>query len=89
MLADGSDSELATYRSHIANNVKLVDVYRISAFVPGHVLNYESKINDTMNILTKQLEMYGPLLDLLEWLRYFMIDTLSRIAFNEDLGFMI
>ena len=24
-----------------------------------------------------------------EWLRYFMFDTLSRIAFGEDLGFMV
>jgi cytochrome P450 len=60
----------------------------ISAFAPGHVLNYEDIVNDTMGILIKQLEKHGPAVDLVEWLRYFMFDTLSRIAFSEDLGFM-
>lgn len=27
-------------------------------------------------------------MDIVEWLRYFMFDVLSRIAFSEDLGFM-
>jgi hypothetical protein len=34
----------------------------------------------------QQLQKYGPVLGLIEWLRYFMFDTLSLIAFNEDLG---
>jgi cytochrome P450 len=60
----------------------------VSAFAPGHVLTYESVVNDTMEILTKQLEKHGPVVEMVEWLRYFMVDTLSRIAFSEDLGFM-
>jgi hypothetical protein len=60
----------------------------ISASVPGHVLNYEDIVNDTMGILIQQLEKCGPVIDLVEWLHYFMFDTPSRIAFSKDLGFM-
>lgn len=60
----------------------------ISAFAPGQILNYEHIVNNTMEILMQQLEKHGPVVDLVEWLRYFMFDTLSRIAFSEDLGFM-
>ena len=60
----------------------------VSAFAPGHVLGFEGIVDDTMAVLTKQLDKYGPVVDLVEWLSYFMFDTLSRIAFSEDLGFM-
>jgi cytochrome P450 len=59
-----------------------------SAFAPGHVLAYEDIVNDTMEILIQQLEKHGPVVEMVEWLRYFMFDTLSRIAFSEDFGFM-
>lgn len=60
----------------------------VSAFAPGQVLTYEGVVDDTMEILIKQLEKHGPVVEIVEWLRYFMVDTLSRIAFSEDLGFM-
>jgi cytochrome P450 len=60
----------------------------VSAFTPGRVLTYEGVVNDTMEILIQQLEKHGPVVEIVEWLRYFMFDTLSRIAFSEDLGFM-
>ena len=60
----------------------------VSAFAPGHVIKYEDIVNHTMAILRQQLDKHGPVVDLVEWLRYFMFDTLSRIAFSEDLGFM-
>jgi cytochrome P450 len=60
----------------------------VSAFAPGHVLTYEGVVNDTMEILIQQLEKHGPVVEIVEWLRYFTFDTLSRIAFSEDFGFM-
>jgi hypothetical protein len=59
-----------------------------SAFTQKQVLNCEKNVNNIMEILMQQLQKYGPVLGLVEWLRYFMFDTLSLIAFNEDLGSM-
>src|SRR2546421_6736126 len=50
---------------------------------------YEDIVNNTMGILTQQLEQHGPIVDSVEWPRYFIFDTLSRIALSEDLGFMV
>lgn len=46
-------------------------------------------VGDTINILIQQLKLDGPVVDIVEWLRYFIFDTLSRIAFSEDIGLMV
>ena len=59
-----------------------------STFAPGHVLEFEHIVDDTIDVLLSQLRLYSPVVDLVEWMRYFAFDTISRIAFSEDLGFM-
>jgi cytochrome P450 len=58
------------------------------AFTPNAVLDHEHYVDQTCNLLVQRLEECGPPVDLAEWTRYWAMDTLSGIAFSEDLGFM-
>jgi cytochrome P450 len=61
-------------------------------FTQQAVLSYEDHVDATVALLEGHLNglcKNGPAeTDLFEWLMYFAFDTLSRIAFNQDLGFM-
>lgn len=61
-------------------------------FTQSAVLSYEDHVDATVALLEghlKELSKDGSAeTDLFEWLMYFAFDTLSRIAFNQDLGFM-
>jgi hypothetical protein len=72
-----SDSRTTALKKHI-----------VSAFTPSWAIKYEHIVNDTMGILTQRLEKHGQVVDIVERLRYFMFDTVSRMAFSEDLGGM-
>ena len=53
------------------------------------MLGYEDAIDHMINTLVQQMKRTGPVVELASWLRYFAMDTLTYIAFSEDLGFMI
>ena len=60
-----------------------------TAFSPGGVIVHEETIDAVIEVLIQQLKQNGPLVELASFLRYFAMDSLTRIAFSEDLGFML
>jgi cytochrome P450 len=58
------------------------------AFTPNGVLEYERHVDGTVHELIKHLKLAGPNVDLALWLNYFAFDTMARIGFSEDQGFM-
>ena len=59
-----------------------------TAFSPGGVIVHEETIDTVVEVLIQQLKQNGPVVELASFLRYFAMDSLTRIAFSEDLGFM-
>jgi cytochrome P450 len=59
-----------------------------STFTPNGVLAYEEHVDHTVNELISHLRAAGPTTDLKEWIQWFAFDTMARIAFSEDQGFM-
>lgn len=59
-----------------------------SAFSPSGVLEYETNIDHTVSELVAHLRKAGPTTDLSPWATWFAFDTMARIAFSEDQGFM-
>lgn len=59
-----------------------------STFSSNGVLKYETHVDHTVSELVSHLRTAGPTADLAEWLGWFAFDTMARIAFSEDQGFM-
>jgi cytochrome P450 len=59
-----------------------------STFSSNGVLAYETHVNHTVSELVTHLRAAGPTTDLTKWTAWFAFDTMARIAFSEDQGFM-
>ncbi|KAF2023734.1 cytochrome P450 [Setomelanomma holmii] len=59
-----------------------------STFSANGVLAYEQHIDQTVTEVVQHLRAAGPTADLSEWSTWFAFDTMARIAFSEDQGFM-
>jgi cytochrome P450 len=59
-----------------------------STFSPNGVLVYETHIDHTVTELINHLRAAGPTTDLAKWTSWFAFDSMARIAFSEDQGFM-
>jgi cytochrome P450 len=59
-----------------------------STFSPNGVLAYEKHVDHTVAELVGHLRAAGPTTDLTKWINWFAFDTVTRIAFSEDQGFM-
>jgi cytochrome P450 len=57
-------------------------------FSPSGVLEYEGHVDHTVLELVSHLRATGPMTDLTKWINWFAFDTMARIAFSEDQGFM-
>jgi cytochrome P450 len=49
---------------------------------------YENHVDHTVSELVNHLRTAGPIADLAKWSSWFAFDTIARIAFSEDQGFM-
>jgi cytochrome P450 len=58
------------------------------AFSPTGVLAYESHVDHTVTELVTHLRAVGPTANLTDWGIWFAFDTVARVAFSEDQGFM-
>lgn len=59
-----------------------------STFSTNGVLVYEKHVDHTVSELVTHLRAAGSTTDLAEWCNWFAFDTMARIAFSEDQGFM-
>jgi cytochrome P450 len=59
-----------------------------SAFSPTGVLAYESHVDHTVTELVSHLRAVGLTANLTNWGIWFAFDTVARVAFSEDQGFM-
>jgi cytochrome P450 len=59
-----------------------------SVFTTNGVLAYEAHVDHTVSELVGHLHALGPIVDLSKWATWFAFDTMARIAFSEDQGFM-
>jgi cytochrome P450 len=57
-------------------------------FSPNGVLRYEQHVDHTVSELVSHLHNVGPTTDLAPWFAWFAFDTITRIGFSEDQGFM-
>ncbi|KAI4718148.1 hypothetical protein E4T48_05645 [Aureobasidium sp. EXF-10727] len=57
-------------------------------FSPNGVLRYESHVDHTVSEMVTHLRNIGPTVDLAPWFGWFAFDTITRIGFSEDQGFM-
>jgi cytochrome P450 len=82
--------------SEVASFIALMDDARAarlkrnlhSTFSSNGVLVYEKHVDHTVSELVSHLRTAGPTADLAEWCNWFAFDTMARIAFSEDQGFM-
>jgi cytochrome P450 len=57
-------------------------------FSPNGVLRYEQHVDHTVSELVSHLHNVGSSTDLASWFAWFAFDTITRIGFSEDQGFM-
>ncbi|KAI4765092.1 hypothetical protein E4T51_01926 [Aureobasidium sp. EXF-12344] len=57
-------------------------------FSPNGVLRYEQHVDHTVSELVSHLHNVGPTTDLAPWFAWFAFDTITRIGFSEEQGFM-
>jgi cytochrome P450 len=57
-------------------------------FGPNGVLRYEKHVDHTVSELVSHLHNAGSTTDLAPWFAWFAFDTITRIGFSEDQGFM-
>jgi cytochrome P450 len=57
-------------------------------FSPNGVLRYEQHVDHTVSELVSHLHNVGSTTDLAPWFGWFAFDTITRIGFSEDQGFM-
>lgn len=59
-----------------------------STFSVNGVLQYEQHVDHTVTELVNHLRAHGSVADLSQWSTWFAFDTMARMAFSEDQGFM-
>ncbi|EMD01057.1 hypothetical protein BAUCODRAFT_144632 [Baudoinia panamericana UAMH 10762] len=59
-----------------------------ATFSSHGVLGYEAHVDHTVSELVGHLQTAGSMVDLADWLSWFAFDTVARIGFSEDQGFM-
>ncbi|KAH7090845.1 cytochrome P450 [Paraphoma chrysanthemicola] len=59
-----------------------------STFSVNGVLAYEQHVDETVAELVQHLSAAGPIVNLSDWTTWFAFDTMARLAFSEDQGFM-
>ncbi|KAK5711666.1 hypothetical protein LTR17_018301 [Elasticomyces elasticus] len=59
-----------------------------STFTTNGVLSFEPHVDHTVLELVGHLNAAGSSANLAQWMSWFAIDTIARIAFSEDQGFM-
>ncbi|KIX01734.1 uncharacterized protein Z518_09460 [Rhinocladiella mackenziei CBS 650.93] len=79
-------SSLATTRDEA--RVSALKKQIISAFTTTAILDYEHHIDHNIKSLMKYLEEDGPDVNIAKWCIFFTFDTICRIAFSDDQGFM-
>ncbi|KAH0038946.1 cytochrome P450, partial [Aureobasidium melanogenum] len=82
-------NEVASFLA-ITNDDKAARLKRFlhPTFSPNGVLRYESHVDHTVSELISHLRNVGPTTDLAPWFAWFAFDTITRIGFSEDQGFM-
>ncbi|KAH0279093.1 cytochrome P450, partial [Aureobasidium melanogenum] len=82
-------TEVASFLA-ITNDDKAARLKRFlhPTFSPNGVLRYESHVDHTVSELISHLRNVGPTTDLAPWFAWFAFDTITRIGFSEDQGFM-
>ena len=60
----------------------------ISAFTTTAILDYEEHIDHNIKFLIAKLQDSGPEVNIAKWSIFFAFDTICRIAFSDDQGFM-
>ena len=79
-------SSFATTRDEA--RVSAIKKQIISAFTTTAILDYEHHIDRNIETLMRHLQNAAPDVNIAQWTIFFAFDTICRIAFSDDQGFM-